>query len=231
MNVHQNLSSWLLDLQQQTSPNNRPFVTLSYAQSLDGSIALNDRKPLQLSGEESLRLTHQLRSLHNGILVGIGTVLADDPQLTVRHWKGENPQPIILDSRCRISPAARLCHRQEKNCWVLTTCENLQSFDGVEIYQMQANEEGRVCLHHALEFLYERGIRSLMVEGGAKIITSFLKAGLADALVLTICPRMIGGYRAVQDLHINSVANLASMQSACLSDDLIIWGSFRGQKS
>ncbi|MBC6907021.1 GTP cyclohydrolase [Saccharophagus sp. K07] len=230
MNVHQVLSSWLLNSQQEKSPHNRPFVTLSYAQSLDGSIARSDRKPLILSGEESMRITHQLRSLHDGILVGIGTVLTDDPQLTVRHWQGENPQPIILDSRCRIPMAARLCHRTEKNCWVLTTCSDMKSFDGVEIYQMQANEEGRVCLKHALEFLYERGIKRLMVEGGAQIITSFLQAGLVDALVLTICPRFIGGYRAVQSLHMDYVSNLESVQSARLNDDLLIWGSLRSQK-
>jgi len=230
MNVHQELPSWLLNFQQQNTPGNRPFVTLSYAQSLDGSIALNDREPLVLSGAESLRLTHQLRSLHDGILVGIGTVLSDDPQLTVRHWDGESPQPIILDSQCRIPAAARLRHRAEKSTWVLTTSEaGWQNIEGIEIHPMQADEHGRVCLNHALEFLYGRGIKRLMVEGGAQVITSFLKAGVVDALVLTICPRMIGGYKAVQDLDLTSTSRLVRLQpmhSARLDEDIVVWGHF-----
>lgn len=235
MNVHQALPPWLLDLQQSNSPEGRPFVTLTYAQSLDGSIALSDREPLILSGPESLRLTHQLRSLHDGILVGIGTVLSDDPQLTVRHWEGESPQAIILDSHCRIPAAARLCHRGEKSCWVLTTCDSSwQNIEGVEIFQMPADEQGRVRLLQSLEFLYERGIRRLMVEGGAQVITAFLKEGLVDALVLTICPRVIGGYKAVQELDITSTNDLVKvhpMHSARLDDDLVVWGAISGGES
>src|SRR5690606_10285843 len=102
----------------------RPFVTLSYAQSLDGSIAIRSGEPLVLSGPESLCFTHHLRSIHDGILVGIGTVLSDDPQLTVRHCEGESPQPIVLDSQLRIPSTARLCCLPDKRCWVLTTRDN-----------------------------------------------------------------------------------------------------------
>jgi len=81
-----------------TSNHNRPSVTLSYAQSLDGSIAARSREPLTLSGVESMRMTHQLRAAHDAILVGIGTVLADNPRLTVRLVPGKSPQPVVLDS-------------------------------------------------------------------------------------------------------------------------------------
>jgi riboflavin-specific deaminase-like protein len=79
----------------------RPFVTLSYAQSLDGSIADRPGRPLALSGEASMALTHSLRASHEAILVGIGTVLADNPSLNVRLVAGKNPQPIVVDSRLR----------------------------------------------------------------------------------------------------------------------------------
>ena len=228
MNIHQTIADWLTQVQQNCAPTARPFVTLSYAQSLDGSIALQEREPLLLSGPESMRLTHQLRSLHDGILVGIGTVLADDPQLTVRHWPGSNPQPIVLDSQCRIPEGARLCRNLEKSCWVLTTrTAGWQHLEGVEVCSMQADPQGRVSLNHALEFLGERGIKHLMVEGGAQVITAFIKAQLVDALVVTITPQFVGGYKAVQDLQLQSHAGLYKIHpfhSARLEDDLILWG-------
>ncbi|MBM2842777.1 MAG: RibD family protein, partial [Anaerolineales bacterium] len=86
----------------------RPFITLSYAQSLDGSIALPDGRPLALSSPPSLFRTHALRARHDGVLVGVGTILADDPQLTVRHAAGPNPQPIVLDTGLRTPLPARI---------------------------------------------------------------------------------------------------------------------------
>ncbi len=80
----------------------RPFVTLTYAQSLDGSIAGEGNRPLSLSCESALALTHELRAAHDAILVGIGTVLADNPRLNVRLVNGEDPRPIVVDSRLRI---------------------------------------------------------------------------------------------------------------------------------
>ncbi len=77
----------------------RPAITLSYAQSLDGSLTTRRGRPLALSGPESYQLTHHLRADHDAILVGIDTVLADDPRLTVRGVRGEAPQPVVLDSR------------------------------------------------------------------------------------------------------------------------------------
>jgi 3,4-dihydroxy 2-butanone 4-phosphate synthase/GTP cyclohydrolase II len=90
------------------SATDRPFITLSYAQSLDGSIALQDGRPLALSSPPSLFRTHALRARHDGVLVGVGTILADDPQLTVRHAAGPNPQPIVLDTGLRTPLPARI---------------------------------------------------------------------------------------------------------------------------
>src|SRR5512143_3069618 len=85
----------------------RPRVTLTYAQSLDGSIAARSGMPLPLSGTESMQYTHQLRAAHEAILVGIGTVLSDDPRLNVRLTAGASPRPIILDSELRCPIDAR----------------------------------------------------------------------------------------------------------------------------
>ncbi len=229
MNLNQRIENWLTQNKNEFRSSERPFVTLSYAQSLDGSIALRCDEPLALSGEESLRLTHQLRSMHDGILVGIGTVLSDDPQLTVRHWIGHNPQPIVLDSQLRIPAKARLCCLPDKRCWVLTTVDDEGTvIEGLEITALQGNADGRVCLQRALKLLWSRGIKSLMVEGGASVISAFLKARLVDALVLTITPQFVGGYKAVTGLGNQSRGTFPQLKpffSERLGDDLIVWGN------
>ncbi len=238
MNPNQQIEHWLVANKKTFHLNDRPFVTLCYAQSLDGSIAIRSGEPLALSGPESLQLTHQLRSIHDGILVGIGTVLSDDPQLNVRHWTGVDPQPIVLDSKLRIPANARLCQLSDKRCWVLTTFEGESLanegegalIDGLEITALQSNAEGRVCLERALRLLRSKGITSLMVEGGASIITAFLKAQLADAVVVTLVPRLVGGYKAVSDLGVREkhrLPEIAPLHTAQLGKDVILWGNLQ----
>jgi len=95
-----------------------PLVTVSWAQSANGAIAAADGSPVALSGPESLRLTHRLRALHGAIMVGIETVIADDPLLSVRLAEGPQPQPVILDSRLRFPPGARLLSRADRKPWI-----------------------------------------------------------------------------------------------------------------
>jgi diaminohydroxyphosphoribosylaminopyrimidine deaminase/5-amino-6-(5-phosphoribosylamino)uracil reductase len=229
MSLNRQIEQWLTGLQRLNASASRPFVTLSYAQSWDGSITTRSGETLGLSGNESLRLTHQLRSLHDGILVGIGTVLTDDPQLTVREWPGRNPQPIVLDSRLRTPPSARLCQRADKRCWVLTQANPETVFDGrADIIRLAGDAHGRIDLPTALQCLRRKGIKTLMVEGGAEVITAFFKARLADALVLTIAPTLVGGLKGVGNLDPASQAELPQirpMHSQRLGDDLILWGN------
>lgn len=238
------ISAWLEANRQKFAQRERPFVTLCYAQSLDGSIALRPGEPLLLSGGPASVLTHRLRSFHDGILVGIGTVLSDDPQLSVRHCAGADPQPIVLDSALRMPRKARLCCQPDKRCWVLTTLdstadkapgergssEQSTADAGIEIMALESDLDGRVCLGKALSMLKEKGIGSLMVEGGANVITAFLNAKLADAVVLTIAPRLVGGYQAVGKLKQGArfqAPSIAGLVSQPLGDDLIVWGNLR----
>lgn len=234
MCVNQQIEQWLNTHKVYTDFAQRPFVTLCYAQSWDGSITTRPGETLGLSGMESMRLTHQLRSLHDGILVGIGTVLTDDPQLTVREWSGTNPQPIVLDSQLRMPPTARLCQREDKNCWVLTRTADDNEFGGnAEIITLEGDSEGRINLQQALELLWQKGIKRLMVEGGSQVITAFLKARLADALVLTIAPTLVGGYKGVGNLEIGCKSQLPQIRplhSQMLGDDLIMWGNLQYQE-
>ncbi len=230
MTVNQRIEDWLGRSQDDfhaTSGAARPHVSLCYAQSWDGSITTSPGETLALSSEAGLRLTHQLRSLHDGILVGIGTVLADNPRLTVRAWEGRDPQPIVLDSQLRMPASSELCQRAEPHCWVLTTPEADGERSDCDLIVVPGDEAGHVNLELALAALYERGIRNLMVEGGAAVITAFLQAGLADAIVLTVAPVLIGGYNAFDRLDNSDKApfpRLAPLHSQQLEDEIIVWG-------
>ncbi len=234
MDLNQRIEQWLRSAQQQfqsagtASTHKRPHVTLSYAQSWDGSITTIPGESLALSSETGMQMTHQLRSLHDGILVGIGTVLADDPRLTVREWTGNDPQPIVLDSQLRIPSSSRLCQTENQRCWVLTVSTAVQDRSDCELIVVDDDGAGQVDLRAGLSALYERGIRSLMVEGGASVITAFLRAGLADAIVLTVAPVLVGGYRALGRLWDEEMASFPLISPLCsqqLENELIVWGN------
>jgi riboflavin-specific deaminase-like protein len=177
----------------------RPLVSLCYAQSLDGSLTQQRGKPLALSSPASLRLTHQLRADHAAILVGIGTVLADNPRLTVRLVDGQDPQPVILDSRLRTPVGSYLAqHRRPLIASLETsTAGPALAAAGARLLPLPADGHGRVSLPALLEKLAGMGITSLMVEGGAGVISSFLAQGLADQVVLTVAPVFVGGLNAL----------------------------------
>lgn len=182
----------------------RPFVTVAFAQSIDGSLAAEPGKSLPLSGPASSAYTHRLRAAHDAILVGIDTVLADNPRLTVRLAEGAHPQPIVVDSRLRFPDGAALLAHPTHSVWIATTAaapkDRLQVLcdSGAVALSLPADHAGRVSLPHLLDELGARGIQRLMVEGGAAIITAFLSQGLADRLSVTIAPRLVGGVRALQ---------------------------------
>ncbi len=208
----------------------RPFVTLAYAQSLDGSIALPGRQII-LSGPEAAQLTHTLRAAHDGILVGIGTILVDDPRLTVRLVSGRNPQPIVLDSRLRFPLTASLLSHPDHPPWVAATAPDPErqaalAARGARVYHLPADAAGRVDLGALLDLLGQLGIRRLMVEGGASIITAFLKQRLANRLALTLAPRLVGGVKAVAALDAAGV-ELRNVHYRQLGTDMIVEADLR----
>ncbi len=212
----------------------QPFVTVSYAQSLDGSIAARSGQPLRLSSPESMRLTHALRASHDAILIGIGTVIADDPRLTVRLVEGRDPQPIVIDSQLRLPINARLLDHP-KPLYVATTTtpndplrQHALEQRGVKVLQLPMDATGRVNLPALLQRLGEMGIKSVMVEGGAQTLTSFLTAQLAHYAVITIAPVFVGGLHAIDRQTNNSAApllpQLANPYHTSLGTDLIVCG-------
>ena len=212
---------------------NRPVVSLSFAQSLDGSIASENGTTTLISGRRSLKLTHGLRAIHKGILVGIGTVLIDDPQLTVRLKDGDNPIPIILDSQLRISADARVLNQTDANPVIVTTVganqRKIQKLEskGVRVVQTRADGSGRINIEEMLHQIFEMNITSVMVEGGSEIITSFLQSRFVDLLLLTISPDFLGGVRGVRSLgHSGNqfIPGVVDLRQQQLGKDIIVWG-------
>ncbi len=214
-------------------PKSRPFVAVSYAQSIDGSIATKYRRPLGISGRESLELTHRLRSLFDGILVGINTVLSDDPQLTVRLVEGLDPQPVVLDTRLRTPLKCRLLSRSDRGSWLASASEiekaRIAAFTraGAQVLPCPLDENGRVDLHYLMALLYTKGVESLMVEGGAQVITSFIHAELVDLFIITISPKFIGGLQVLEsrDGDYCSKLKLTGVNYETRGQDIIVWAT------
>lgn len=209
----------------------RPFVTLTFAQSLDGSISARAGTKTTLSGEASLTMTHTLRSLHDGIMVGIGTVLADDPQLTVRGVDGSDPQPIIVDSQLRLPLDCRLL-RSGRSPWIACSPSagakaraRLQAL-GAKLLTVRQRSVNRLDLDQLFAELRAQGVRRLMVEGGARIIHSTLQRGLVDLLVITMTPRLLSGLRPYYGFSEQpSFPELRQPRWSPAGDDMIFWAT------
>lgn len=197
-----------------------PFVTLKFAQTLDGRIATAKGDSRWISSEESRRRAHRLRSQNDAILVGIGTVLADNPELTVRLVKGRNPVRVVLDSSLKIPLDAKVLANQDTaKTMVVTTLpasnEKIVRLrdTGIEVLTVPPDKSGKVDLNRLLKILGERDVTSVLVEGGAATITSFLRLGLADRLVVFIASKILGkGTEAVGELDIKEIQEALNLR-------------------
>jgi riboflavin-specific deaminase-like protein len=218
----------------------RPFVTVKFAQSLDGRIATSTGDSRWISGNATLRLAHKLRHEHDAILVGIGTVLADDPQLTVRLLKGRDPLRVIIDSNLRTPLAARVLADGAASGTVIATTSNvdpnrvreIQAL-GVEILRLPVAHSGSgIDILRLLDELGRRGITSVLVEGGKGIITSMLAARVVDRLIVVIAPKIIGqGTEAIGNLGIDKLSDaitFAAVKVRRLGDDVLFDGRLKG---
>ncbi len=222
--------AWLEQVRSARRDDNRLLVTISYAQSLDGSLTVRRGMPVGLSGEEAMRMTHRLRSVHDAILVGIGTVIADDPQLNVRLVDGRDPQPVILDSRLRMPLECRLMRRTSNLPWIACAATVEKSRQqvlrqrGADIIPLPRLGDRGLDLHAMLVLLFQRGIRTLMIEGGARVLTSFLGNRLADFAVITIAPRWLGGLNVISSPHSISLPGVSHPVYEPYGEDIVVAG-------
>jgi GTP cyclohydrolase II len=211
----------------------RPYVVLKYAQTLDGRIATYTGDSKWISGEAERRASHALRAACDGVLVGIGTVMSDDPQLTVRLVPGASPLRVVLDTTLRVPPRAQVLGDAAPTLVVTTERSSAERRDqlrerGIAVRVVEAQPPWGVDLAAALAALRAAGLRSLLVEGGAAVITSFLRLRLVDRVVVGIAPSIVGaGTEAVGDLRVASVADalrLTRRSLHTLGDDVVLAG-------
>jgi diaminohydroxyphosphoribosylaminopyrimidine deaminase/5-amino-6-(5-phosphoribosylamino)uracil reductase len=185
-----------------------PYVTLKFAQTLDGRIATASGHSRWISSPPSLRFAHRLRAVHDAILVGAGTVLADNPALTCRLVRGRDPLRIVVDSGLRLPPDATIFSDGKRTVAVVTRRAPVESRrllekKGVEVLEIGEDPAGHVDLRELLTVLGKRKISSVLVEGGAAVATAFLKENLVDRLLIVLAPKITGvGVNAVGDLGI-----------------------------
>lgn len=211
-----------------------PYVTLKIAQSLDGRIATATGHSRWITSEPARKEAHRLRAENDVILVGIGTVLADDPQLTVRMVKGNNPVRIILDSSLRIHLDSQMLNDEFVNKTIVaTTNENVNKIEkiknrGAHVWLLEKDANGRVSLPGLLKKIGRAKKSTVMVEGGAEIFTSFIREDLADRIVFALAPKILGaGKEAIGDLGINLVddgVHLKNLKINKVGVDLIVDG-------
>ena len=168
----------------------RPRVTLKLATSLDGRIATATGESQWITGPEARQQGHRLRATHDAILVGVETVLADDPELTVRlpDYAGTHPLRVVLDSRLRTPVTAKVA---SGNTLILTTAAP-HAVGQAEVVAVAA-DDGRPAVAAVLDSLTARGVTSLLIEGGGRVAASFLQAGVVDAIEWFRAPILLGG--------------------------------------
>ena len=216
-----------------------PWVTLKAMLSLDGRIATDAGDSRGLGGAEEQRLCHRLRAEHDAVLIGIGTLLADDPLLTVRFVRGRTPCRVVLDSSLRMSDGAAILGTARDAPLVVATLSRDDAraaaleARGAHIWRFEPGASGRVPLRPLLERLVRDGRHAILVEGGSAVHTSFLREGLADGVAVGIAPLLLGGMapRAwTGDLGragLGDAIEVESLRSRRVGRDLWIEGTIR----
>lgn len=224
-----------------------PFVTLKWAMSLDGKIAARRGSPTAITGEAVRLYAHELRNLYDAVLVGVGTVLADDPELTCRLPADTRPEPrnplrVIVDSRLQTPPSARVViGTAEAPTLIATTAaaalDRVEAMRraGVEVL-VQEHEDGPVDLRALMEALGRRGLLSVLIEGGGMVNASALSAGIVDKVVAVIAPRLIGGAQAPTPMDgagpvgLPGGLRVRDAQVRRLGEDIVIEGYIEGYR-
>lgn len=198
----------------------KPYVIINCAMTADGKIAFPDGKQLRISCEEDIKRMYELRNRCDAVLVGVNTVLYDDPKLTIKKKYVRNPkQPlrIVLDSKCRTPKNAQVLSKAAKTL-IVTQKGNEKTFakKHVEVIGCKTDEDGLINLEAILDILYrKKGIRKLLVEGGGTVIWNFLKKRMVDEVYTYIGPFIVGGKNTptmAEGSGINSVDELIHLR-------------------
>ncbi len=216
----------------------RPFVVMKAGMSLDGRLSYQKGKPGQMTGEKSLHRLHGLRNSLDAILIGSGTITADNPSLTTRLGsRGRDPLRVILDSSLQLSLESKILHLESSAPTLLFCSQSadeekiarLTQLDGVLVQPIGADKEGMLDLNDVLDNLGEMGICSLLVEGGGTIHSNFLRNGLVDRVMLFVAPLFAGseGTPLLSGFTVNNRAKAPELRNVSYKrcgNDLLIQG-------
>jgi diaminohydroxyphosphoribosylaminopyrimidine deaminase/5-amino-6-(5-phosphoribosylamino)uracil reductase len=213
-----------------------PFVTLKIAQSLDGKIADAAGQSRWISNEQARRLVHRWRWQSDAVLVGIGTILADNPQLTVREETGPQPRRIVVDTNLRLSLSAAILNDDHVSQTIVAAGSDCREHEkmaeiekrGAHVWPIRTTDAGSLDMRHLMERIGQEGIASILCEGGRRIFSSLLEGQLADRLKCFIAPKLLGdGIPAFQGLPIHSMAQAIHLEKTTweiIGDNVLVSG-------
>lgn len=213
----------------------RPFVTLKYAMTIDGKIAAASGDSKWITGEDARAFSHKLRRSHDAVLVGIGTVLADDPLLTTRMIAGKNPLRIVLDTELKIPPDANVLNNDAGTLIVSgqnadkKKLSRLKKMPNVVVLQMET-EDGKIPVKALMDALAKTEITSILVEGGSSVLGSFKDAGVVNRVCAFISLKLLGGEKALTPVggegaqKISGSIMLSDMDYKLFKEDILLTG-------
>lgn len=217
----------------------RPWVSVKYAMSLDGKIATRTGDSRWITGESARRRVHELRDAYDAIMVGTGTLKSDDPRLTARIEGGVDPLRVVLDAQLDVPEDANVVRQAGEGArTVVAASPETEGTDhrsrladrGVDVWSVATGEEGRVELRSLLERLADTEIVRLFVEGGGTLIGSLFDEGLVDGVYAFVAPKIVGG-RGAPTPHdgvgvdsMEAISGLESPEFEQLGDDLLVRG-------
>ena len=215
--------------------NKLPYVTLKAAQTLDGMIADKNNYSEWISSSESRKYVHWLRARYDAVLIGSETARIDNPKLTVRMVEGRNPYRVVLDSSLKLKSDLNLFKSNSDNKTIVITSEKnkskLKKINqleklGVKFLFVKSDAQGRMQLKSVLKEIAKLQISSILVEGGSKIYSSFLKQKLFDDIFLFVSPKILGnGLKTFSELKSNKLSDAAKLnirRTQKIGDDLLI---------
>lgn len=216
----------------------KPFVALKTAMTLDGKIATPQGDSKWITGEVARQAVHQLRNMYDAVMVGLGTVIKDDPQLTTRldTQSGRDAQRIIVDSRGEIPLESRILSLNSAADTLIATTHliagdklRLLQEKGAKVLECPARD-GEVDLVYLMNRLGERGVTSILLEGGGTLNAAALNAGIVDKVYAFIAPKILGGVNALTPVEgagaewVKDAINITDMQVTRYGEDILIEG-------
>jgi diaminohydroxyphosphoribosylaminopyrimidine deaminase/5-amino-6-(5-phosphoribosylamino)uracil reductase len=175
------------------APPDQPYVVAQLGQSLDGRIATSSGDSRWINGKDALDHLHALRAAVDAVVVGVGTVLADDPQLTVRRVAGTHPARVVIDPQGRAPDSAR-CFSDDGTPRYCVRASNAAAPEGVRPIVLRRTGRN-ICPREIVQHLFRLGLRRILIEGGSDTISRFIDAGVVDRLHVLLAPIILGSGR------------------------------------